>query len=171
MSDANGDYSWLDARANDFKPEHAIRPGLEALADGDYDFEIVDAVLTTSHSGKDIINLGLSPNGGSAIQHTYWLENQLNAFGADCLTLGFQADKWGKQVPLSQAIPETLGKLIGVRFRGKKVTKASKDAGKVWHNLHINSRISGRPMPVFNEFDSASGGADAVATNAPKSPW
>lgn len=169
MSDPFGpvteDYSDLDSFGDQFKPQPAFRPGLDALADGDYTFEIVDAALARATNGDRVLNLGVRPNGGATYQYTYWLNKQeaINGLGADLVTLGIDASKWGrKDGPLlGKAIPDAVAKLPGIRFAGAKRQSPSKTNNKVYHNLYINARVkdgatgpAGPPPPTkhFDEF-------------------
>ena len=139
-------YDDLDGYGDDFSPQPAIRPGLETLPDGSYEFEVLDAELTKSQNGNRICNLGLRANGGAVVQHTYWLNNQtkVNRMGYDFGVLGFEVS-----APLSQTIPAAVRQLPGVKFRGVKTSRTYE--GKLYHDLHVSVRTGGTPMPAGAE--------------------
>lgn len=141
----------LDGFGDEYRPQAGFRPGIETLASGDYDFEIIDACLDRARNNDRIVKLGLQTSAGRVVEHTYWLNKQesVNRFGADMAVLGFPAQTWGKQVPLSKAIPECVARLKGVKFRATKTARdgTGLNAGKVYHDLYISCRIDGRPMP------------------------
>lgn len=147
----NDDLSDLSSFDSDFRPVQAVTPGIEALPDAIYDFEIVRADLSRAQNGSRIIEMHVRPNGGSTVQKTYWLnkQNGMNAFGADALTLGIDSSKWGEgagKVSLVKALPAALAKMKGMRFRGTKASRVDKEQ-KTWHELHIGSPIAaGTPM-------------------------
>lgn len=170
MSDSHDTYDDLASFDDDYKPEKPFRPGIDTLADGDYEMEIVEANLAHASTGDRVLNLDLRVNGGTVVQHTYWLKTQagMNSLGADLCTLGFDANKWGKTggKSIKEALPESVKKLPGIRF---KCTKKRRDgsganAGKVYHDIYINARISGRSMPA------ASSGFNELPDSAPVNP-
>ena len=61
----------------EFEPQQAIRPGIDALPDGPYEFEVLDAELTKAQNGDRICTLGLRVNSAAIVQHTYWLNRQI----------------------------------------------------------------------------------------------
>lgn len=142
------DFPELQAFDNDFAPDAGRRPNLASLADGDYDFEIASAELTrTEKSNEAILRLDLQVAGGGVVQHAYFFRNQVavNILGSDLCTLGFDADLWkAPQRPFSRELQAACPRLVGVRFRGKKVTTANKsDPSKPYANLYVNQRLDG----------------------------
>lgn len=142
MSD---NYEDLDSFANDYKPTGNVKPGLDALTDGEYDFEIVEAKLDrTPKTGDRIFRVGLRVMAtGTLVEKTYFLKTSgnINVLGSDLMSLGLDADKWGTaQRPLSQELPGACNKLKGLCFRGKKVAKQEGD--NTYHNLYIQRLIA-----------------------------
>jgi hypothetical protein len=138
----------------DFVPQAGRRPGLDALANADYDMEIVEAELVQTEKSREWIlrtALRVLPAGGIH-EHVYFFRSQeaVNRLGADLLTLGFEVPQ-----PFSQHLPGIVARLRGVRFRARKAESKGND-GKVYHNLHINSRLAGSPMPNAGAPQSAS---------------
>lgn len=138
----------------DFKPEPRNLPGLESLPNGDYDFEVVSAVLERTEKTKDLIlRVGLKVlNTGGLIENTYFFRNQqaVDILGSDLCTLGFDTLNWKPPArPFSQELVQAVPKLPGRKFRGKKVTKENaKDPAKPFHNLYVNSLLSSAPAPA-----------------------
>lgn len=169
------DFSDLDSLGAEYRPEHAFRPGTDTLANGDYDFEVVDAKLDMVGNNR-VCRVGLKVNaGGRLVEHTYWLNRKegINAFGAEMATLGFPAHQWGDgpdRVPLSKAIPECVVKLVGVKFRGTKTSRKDTRPGKqdvVYHDLHVSGRIQGAPMPPISPPISPRTQTSATQPNGP----
>jgi len=137
----------------DFKPEPRNLPGLGSLPDGDYDFEVVSAVLERTEKTKDLIlRLGLKVIGtGGLIENAYFFRNQqaVDILGSDLCTLGFDTLDWKPPArPFSQELVQAVPKLPGRKFRGKKVTKPNdRDPAKPFHNLYVNSLLSSAPGP------------------------
>lgn len=136
----------------EFAPQSGRRPGLDAMASGDYDLEIAEAELTrTEKTREPLLRLALRvlPQGGT-YEHVYFFRTQdaVNRLGADLVTLGFPL---AANQPFSRQLPGVVGRLTGVRFRAKK-SETKADSGKVYHNLFINSRLTGSPMPAANNF-------------------
>jgi hypothetical protein len=135
----------------DYVPQAGRRPGLDSLADGDYDFAIQGADLArTEKTRQPILRLELKVvPGGQILEHVYFFSEQRNVdrLGADLCTLGFDADQWTAQNGrrFSAELPAAVARLTGIRFRGHKVT-VTKD-GKTHHNLYVNARLAGTPMP------------------------
>jgi hypothetical protein len=135
----------------DYVPQAGRRPGLDSLADGDYDFMIQGADLSrTEQKREPILRLELKTLlAGNVIEHVYFFRTQDNVdrLGADLCTLGFDADQWTSQNGrrFSAELPAAVARLTGVRFRGHKTTVV-KD-GKTYHNLYVNARLAGTPMP------------------------
>jgi hypothetical protein len=131
-----------------FAPQAGRRPGLEALANGDHDLEIVEAELTRTEKTREAILrtvLHVLPAGG-VYEHVYFFRTQdaYNRLGADVATLGFPLDA---AQPFSGQLKGIVPRLRGVRFRARKGESKGTD-GKVYHNLYINSRLAGAPMPA-----------------------
>lgn len=153
------DFGDLDNYGGDYVPQAAFRPGLETLANGEYDFEFAEAKLDKI-KGDTVLRASLKVNGGRTVEYLWWLNKNeaVNRFGADMVTLGFDADRWGPAHgrPLSREIPAVAAKLRGVKFRGVKASRPRTDfltkqpTGEHWHDLHIGCRIDGRPMPPLN---------------------
>jgi hypothetical protein len=148
----------------DFVPQAGRRPGLDALANGDYDMEIVEAELVHTEKSRDWIlrtALRVLPAGG-VYEHVYFFRtlDAYNRLGADVVTLGFEAAQ-----PFSQHIPGIVARLRGVRFRARKAESKGKD-GQVYHNLYINSRLAGTPMPTAGAPQPAS-----VSSNSDDVPF
>jgi hypothetical protein len=146
------DTSWLAQFDSDFRPEQPIRPGLETLSDNqDYDCQITDARLDATRTGQRLLRVGLRINNGTVIEHTYWLNTQMDAnrLGADLCTLGFDAGQWSaaSRRPFSQELPRAIARLPGIRFRARKSSTPGKQGDKVFHNLHLNAVLSGKPLP------------------------
>ena len=138
-------YDDLKSFDHEFVPEHAFRPDISTLSDGDYDFEIVNGDLTKANNGARILNLGVRANGGMVVQRTYWLTDNrgMNELGADLMLLGIDVKKWGSgpgKTSIADALPAAVKKLPGLRFRGGKRTETGKD-GKLYHKLYIGSLI------------------------------
>ena len=110
-----------------------------------------------------IVRVGLHlSSDGRQLEHTYWLNRQssVNAFLAEMAALGFPASSWGSgpgKVALSEAIPWCVARLKGLRFHANKTSrhveaqpggmgKPAREA-KTYHDLRIQTRITGRPQP------------------------
>lgn len=160
--DANGgqhqpgeDYSFLDSFGAEYKPESSFRPGLNTLADGVYDFEVLSASLDrTPKSGDNICRVALRVLGGGVVEWTHFLKNQraINNLCATLSALGFDAEKWGPAYnrPLSVEIPRAVDRLKGIRFRAAKETRRESKPGAadtLYHDLHVSGRVDGRTMP------------------------
>lgn len=142
----------LDSFGAGYQPQAGFRPGADTLADGDYDCEIVDAALDFI-KGDRVLRLGLRTSIGRVVEYLYWLNRQeaVNRLGADLCVLGFDADRWGSanNRPLSVELPKAVAKLKGVRFRATKSSRQGSglNAARTFHDLYINCRLDGRPMP------------------------
>lgn len=131
----------------DYNPSGGRRPGLDMLADGNYDFEIVSASLDRTERTNDLIfRLGLKVLAtGQACESVYFFASQQNVdiLGSDLTSLGLDADQWKPPTrPFSREIVAACPKLVGIHFRAKKVTKPGRD-GKTFHNLQSISRLAG----------------------------
>ena len=137
----------------EFKPGTIKRPGLDSLADGDHDFEILGCELArTEKTNEAILRMLLQVRGGSTIEKVYFFRNQqaVDMLATDLCTLGIDADKWQAPArPFSAELAKALPRLVGVRFRGKKVTLENpKDISKPYHNLYINQRLGEGSTPL-----------------------
>lgn len=143
------DFSDLDSFGGQYKPEAAFRPGLDAIVNGPVDCEIVSATLErTAKSGDRVCRLVIRVVGGITVDWTQFLTQQsgMNRFCADLAALGFDADKWNTPGrPLSAEVPKAVARLAGIKFRAVKTSREYQN--KVYHDLQINGRIDGRPMP------------------------
>ncbi len=151
------DFAELESFDSSFKPqESGMRLGLEILPDGDYDFQITSMVLErTKKENTLILRQGLrvlsgSHGVGKELERAYFFKSQQNVdiLGGDLCRLNFDADKWttANNRPFSKELQAVLPKCVGLRFRGKKSSNA--DNGKTYHNLYINSLITGGSVPV-----------------------
>lgn len=149
----NEQFPELAAFERDFNPSSGgRRPGLDTLADGDYDFEILSAELTrTEKTNEAIFKMELRVHGGGVIEHAYFFRTQVavDILGGDLCTLGFDADQWKPPArPLARELANTAPRLRGIRFRGKKVTTPKKDdPNKKYANLYVNQRLDGATSP------------------------
>lgn len=150
--DAFGD---LDSFQGDYKPEAAFPLDVDSLSPGDYDFQVLSAELKKVEI-VSVCELFLQVLGGRKVRWTWWLNKQssVNQACADLVVLGFDANLWGTpQRPLSKEIPAAVARLPGIKFRATKTQReklhqvTKQKTGEFWHNLVINCRIDGRPMP------------------------
>lgn len=155
-------YADLDAYGAQAAPEHAFRPGIDTLANGDYEFEVENAALDQINSMRVMrLNLKVLP-AARQVEQVYWLNRQegVNGLLAEMAALGFPAHTWGSgpgKTPLSVAIPDCVGRLRGVRFRGSKTSRPGKQGGQSYHDLHISGRLGGAPMPPVTPTPSPNG--------------
>jgi hypothetical protein len=171
MSQPNNfdDLNWFNEK---YEPGYAFKAGIDQLANGDYDIEIVSARLKFAGQSADrVVETEIRIAGGAIYQFTWWLNKPeaVNRYGADMGVLGFPAAKWGKEIPLAQAIPDSVAKLPGIKFRAHKGSREDtrpEKKGTWYHDLHVNARLSGTPMPApatapggstFNEFAGGNG--------------
>ncbi len=164
----------LEAFDRDFAPDGGRRPGVDSLADGDYDFEIVHAELTkTEKTNEAILKLDLRVAGEGAagvVRYAYLFRSLtgVNVLGSDLCTLGFDADQWKPPArPLSRELPRAVPLLPGIRFRGKKKTTPNpKDPTKPYANLYVNQKLDGSgPPPAYAPEGATS--SPPVADNDP----
>lgn len=161
---------------NDFKPEVRNLPGIDSLQNGDYDFEIVSAVLEKTEKTKEIIlRVGLKVLGpGTLVENAYFFRNQqaVDILGSDLCTLGFDALDWKPpHRPFSHELGLAVPKLPGRRFRGKKVTKDNaKDPAKPYHNLYVNSLLGNTPAPTGYSPPASTSPTPAPATYGANDP-
>lgn len=121
---------------NDYKPQHAILPGLEALQNGDYDFEIESAILArTPSTNETILRVALKVGSGLLVERAYFFKTQqsANQLGMDLCLMGF--DCHGRRA-FSQEFRDVLPLLKGARFRGRKSSRVGKD-NKDYHDLLV----------------------------------
>lgn len=145
-----GEYEDLASFDGNFSPQAQFRPGLDTLADGDYDLTVVDAALDKA-KGDRILRLGLRTQTGMVVERVYWLTTQeaMNRLGADLLALGFPANTWGSGgKTLATELPAAVAKLPGLKFRGTKKARISAKDNKTYHELYVCGRIQGAPMPA-----------------------
>jgi hypothetical protein len=146
-------YDELNQFDQDFNPSPGRRPGLEALADGVYDFEVLSADLArTEKTNELVLRLGLKVLAtGLVVESTYFFRTQRNVdiLGSDLCTLGLDSDQWKAPArPFSRELPTALPRLRGVRFRGKKHQAENRqDPTKPYHNLYVNQRLDGPSAP------------------------
>ena len=139
-------YDELAAFDNDFNPSvGGQRPGIETLPDGDYDFEVTSAELTrTEKSNELILRVGLRV-GGKVVEHAYFFRTQtgVDILGGDLCTLGFDSDQWKPpHRPFSRELVAAVPRMVGLRFRGRKVTKPDKKEPTKSHaNLYVNQLL------------------------------
>lgn len=142
-----------------YAPQSGRRPGLDTLPDGDYDFSIQDAELTRTQKDKELLlKLALRVESslaemGKVVEKPYFFRTQtsVDILGSDLCTLGFDADRWKPEFgrKFSAELPLVVPKLKGMRFRGKKTSKVEA-GGKTYHNLFVNTKLAGDPMPIPN---------------------
>lgn len=124
---------------------------LEILPDGEYQFEVLAAVLDiTPKTGTTLLRWRLKTSNGMVVEHTNFLTTQqnLNLLGADLLLLGIPTNTWtpanGKKfsVEFKKALPS----LVGIRFAATK-TSTKRDTA-TYHNLRIKGLAAGvKSMP------------------------
>jgi hypothetical protein len=140
-----------------FKAEGGFRPGPECLPDGEYDCEIISAILErTKNSGEPIVRMSIrvvsGPKAGTVFDRGSLLGKQESAdrFGAELVTLGIDADKWTEAAgrKFTQELPGALDRLAGRKFSAKKSTSDQTDKnGRPYQNFNITSLLSGKAMP------------------------
>lgn len=147
-------YADLERYDNDFVPQAAFRPSLDTIPDGDYSFEIIDAIPDRTKNSKDpILRVGLRVDGGIIVERGYLFTSQegVNRFGADLCTLGIPVDQ---KSPFSKQLQTAVPKLKGVKFRARKSTDRAKNSDKAYTNLLIISLDNGKanrpakPVPL-----------------------
>lgn len=138
-----------------YTPDPGRYPGIETLPDRDYVFEVAHATLgKTQNTGEAILHVILRSDEGVMVERPYFFQKQtqVNKLGADLCALGFDADKWRGNRPFSRELVAALPKLVGVKFRARKITEPGTD--KPFHNLYINGRVGANtqtsrvPMPA-----------------------
>lgn len=155
----------LDAYGDGFTPQQPgnFKPGLDALADGSYDFTILNAALELTP--KQNIRICRAEfrveQTGQIVERSWFLNNQekVDQFGGDLAVLGFPVGTWKGQ--LGVEIPKAVVQLAGRRFKGTKVTAPNKqDANKPWHNLYINARLPDAAAATFGPNGTPAGGSN-----------
>ncbi len=135
---------------NEYTPDAGQRPGVNSLPVGDYEMEVVYAGFDRTPQSRDLIlRAHLRVLAGAAVgmivEHTYFFDTQkkVDRLGADLCALGFDADQWTAKHrrKFSAELLKALPRLRGVRFRARRTADPGKD-GKVWHNLHVNGRLT-----------------------------
>jgi len=173
-SDSYGD---IDRWSGEYRPEASGRlPGPDVLPDGSYRFEIKSAELGSTKAAGSIFKLQLvvlgGPLDGAYIERATFFDRPeaINYLAGELLLLGIPSDKWGKpdQPKISEGLKAACPQLKGMRFQGAKTT--SDGDKRKFHNLYINARIHGDPVPAgatnFNEF---AGGSTSQPAADP--PW
>lgn len=146
MSTSTVDAPELEAYDDGFTPQQSsnFRPGLEAVADGSYDFTILTADLgRTAKSNDLILRLELRVEStAQVVEHVYFFNRQENVdrLGGDLSVLGFDVGLWRPPArPFSKELPKAVGQIPGRRFKGTK--KSSTKDGKTYQNLYLNARL------------------------------
>lgn len=152
MSNDQPDYGWVDDLINnfgeDFDPTSNRKLQLESLQDGDYQVQVVDCQLDRIQStGAAILRWSLKvlegPScEGAVVEKVNFFASQagVNALGSDLQLLGINCREWKeKGIPLGRGIVESLPRLMGVIFVGRKRTSQNQTNGKVYHNLNVLS--------------------------------
>jgi hypothetical protein len=151
-TDQSASYDWVDDLINNFSeefdPTSNRKLQLESLQDGEYTVQVVDANLDRIQStGAAVLRWTLKILEGSSCQNGlvekvnfFASQAGVNALGADLQILGINCKAWKDQgIPLGRGIVESLPKLIGVVFVGRKRTSTNQTNGKVYHNLNVLS--------------------------------
>lgn len=152
MSQDQPNYDWVDDLINnfgeEFDPTSNRKLQLESLQDGEYTVQVVDANLDRIQStGAAVLRWTLKVLEGPSCQNSlvekvnfFASQAGVNALGADLQILGINCKEWKeKGIPLGRGIVESLPKLIGVVFVGRKRTSTNQTNGKVYHNLNVLS--------------------------------
>lgn len=152
MSQDQPNYDWVDDLINnfgdEFDPTSNRKLNLESLTDGEYEVSVVDAQLDRIQStGAAVLRWTLKilegPScKGSMVEKVNFFASQpgVNALGADLQILGIDCKAWkDKGIPLGRGIVESLPRLPGVVFVGRKRTSTNQNNGKVYHNLNVLS--------------------------------
>ncbi len=155
-------YGELDGYADDYKPEHAFRAGIDTLPNGSHDCTIIAAAMERVTGGDLIVRISLQTTTAGQVEWTHWLNRQggVNGLCADLKALGFDSDKWGRQRPLSVEIPKAVAQLQGIRFRGRKTSREGKPkhpgaTPETFHDFRALSRISGQGQPASNRMSNS----------------
>ena len=151
-TDQPASYDWVDDLLNnfgdDFDPTSNRKLQLESLQDGEYTVQVMDANLDRIQStGAAVLRWTLKILEGASCQNAlvekvnfFASQAGVNALGADLQILGINCKAWKDQgIPLGRGIVESLPKLIGVVFVGRKRTSTNQTNGKVYHNLNVLS--------------------------------
>lgn len=171
MGDHDDIFSELARYDDEYRPEQPVQPGIDKLADGDHDFEVLDVDLSRTAKSKEIIlRLSLRANGGMVLEHTYFFGSQLqiNKLGCDLCSLGFI--EFRKPASFTATLKASLPKLIGVKFRAHKSTDRNGKDNKVYHNLLIMNRVSGGSGPSRPATSTPPPGPKTKPPAAPPAP-
>lgn len=172
----NNDFSDIDqwqehyeVNQGDFEPDPSVLP------EGTYDFEIVSAKLEkTNKTQETLFKLGLRVTSGQSAGVTFVRPNffrsqdNLDRLGGDLVTLGLDAQAWGKRgkswsAELLAACPS----LVGKRFRGQRKNGKPGADGKVFYNLYIQSLLAANGPPPASAPASPFTAAPQDAQGAP----
>lgn len=158
MSSVLQDFPELAGFDDGFKPQKGlnIKPSVDVLQDGEYDFEITDAKLDRAKDANKtlLFVIGLRVISGKLegkeVQKEHWLKDQrsVDILGGELQVYGLDADQWtfenGRK--FSEEIVLGIPKLPGVKFQGRKTSKPDQhNPNKIYHNLFVNTRI-GAPV-------------------------
>lgn len=130
-----------------FKPQAGFQPGIDTLADGNYEFAVVSAKLErTQQTGEPILKtvLRVLPAGATVEwAHFFSKQEQVNRLGADLEALGFPVG--GK--PFSAFLRDTLPKLGGLKFSACKRSRPKQNSTDKFHDLHVSARRPAQSGP------------------------
>lgn len=154
VNQAPDDYGDLDRWQHGCVPQQAGQlPGVEALADGPLDCEIVEAKLhKTSKTQETIFRLvcrALSgPSTGVVFERPRFFRRQtdLDWLAGELMVLGFPADQWLKSQSFGRSLAAACPSMHGVRFQALKKVEEG-DNGEQYPRLYINARLHGTAMP------------------------
>jgi hypothetical protein len=167
MSTATVSAPELEAYDDGFTPQQSsnFRPGLEAIADGSYDFTILTADLSRTPKTNDLIlrwELRVEQT-AQVVERSYFFRRQedVDRLGGDLSVLGFDVGLWKAPArPFSKELPKAVVQLPGRRFKGtKKANPGKDDPSKIYQNLYVNARLP----------DAAAGSLPPPSTPAPSS--
>ncbi len=158
----------LEQYDDDAKPATSrFASGLDQIKDGEYDFEVASAVMKTTTKDNTplcsfkLVIISEGAHAGAEVERASFVKDResFNVLLGDFRKLGFDSDDWTKANgrPASQEVDKAVKVAVGMRFRGKKHSNASKKDNKVYHNLDILKRIEdGKPVQVGKkELDAA----------------
>jgi hypothetical protein len=144
-------FSDLEQFDSAFTPQQSgnFKPGLDALADGIYDFTILASNLDRTPKSNDLIirvELRVEQT-AQVVEFAYFLRDQAQAdrLGGDLSILGFPVGTWtpkhGKK--FSEELPKAVGQMRGLRFKAQKKANPSKnDPQKIYQNLYLQAKLS-----------------------------
>lgn len=130
-----------------FNPRSGQLPGLDALPDGLYQFQIMHVDLArTQKNNQTILRWGLKvldgAMTGTVVEKVNFFTSQQNVdiLGSELCSLGIDADMWKPPTrTFSKELPKALPRLGGIRFVATK--EAKKDGEKTYHNLRIKTLL------------------------------